>query len=233
MTCETWPVEYPCDVSGYDPELVTAATTASQSILWSMSGRRYGVCETTESYRQPCNSPCYVPWADDFGPGVEWRLLGGGVRRKCCAIQLAQAPVRSIEEVTVFGDVQDPDSYYLGRGILYRINDCWPCADDCDTPPVEVTYKYGIDVPVLGSLALGELTCELLRGWTGADCRLPSNAIAVTRQGVTVNLGSPEILFEQNRIGLPISDQFIQFANPMRLRARSTVHSPDMSRRVR
>jgi hypothetical protein len=232
MSCEVWSVRFPCDVSEYDASLVAAAVDASQSILWAMTGRRFGVCEQTESYSMPCSSPCYVPWADDFGPGVEYRL-GYGDRRKCCALTLSSKPVRSITQVKVFGEVLDPSEYYLGRGVLYRLGACFPCDDDCDFPPIEVTYKYGIDVPVLGELAMGELACELLAGWEGIDCRLPSNAVSVSRQGVTVDLSNPEVLFAQNRIGLPICDQFIYTNNPDKLRGHSTVHSPDIARRVR
>jgi hypothetical protein len=232
MSCEVWPVRFPCDISEYDADLVTAAVDASQSILWAMTGRRFGICETTESYRMPCTSQCYTPWQDNFGPGVDYQL-GNDNRRKCCAIALESRPVKAIMEVKLNGDVLDPDEYYLGRGTLYRIGQCWPCDEECDLPPIEVTYKYGIDVPVLGELAMGELACELLAGWDGMDCRLPSNAVSVTRQGVTVDLSSPETLFAQNRIGLPISDQFIYTSNPDRLRSRSTIHSPDIARRVR
>ncbi len=232
MTCEAWTPILPCDVSGDDPDLVDAAVAAGTSILWAMTGRRFGLCSTTEWYRSPCSTPCTAPYADEFGPGVEWRL-GAGRRRACCAIALEQTPVRSIDEVLIDGVAVDPDTYYLGRSRLYRIGECWPCETDCEVPPVAVSYTYGIDVPVLGQMALGELACELLRGWTGADCRLPSNAVAVTRQGVTVDLGTPEVLFEQNRLGLPISDQFIRSVNPDRLRSASRVYSPDVARRVR
>lgn len=232
MTCQEWDPIFPCDISEDDPTIVAAAVEASQSILWSMTGRRYGICETVESYAMPCSSACEVPWGDEFGPGVEWRL-GYQYRRKCCAIILSQTPVRSISEVRIDGVVQDPDTYYLGRGRLYRIGECWPCEESCEYPPIQVTYSYGIDLPILGQMALGELACEIIRGWGGLDCRLPTNAISVTRQGVTVDLGTPEVLFAQNRIGLPICDQFIRSVNPDGLRSASTVHSPDLPRRVR
>lgn len=234
MICSDWPVRYPCDLTGEDPAIVAAATEAAQSILWGLSGRRFGVCETTEFYRMPCSNPCVLPFADDFGPGVEWRLGGdSNWYRKCCGITLAQTPVRSIVSVTVDNETLLSTDYYLGRGVLYRIGECWPCEQDCDYPPVSVTYRYGIDVPALGELAMGELACELIAGWTGADCRLPSNAISVTRQGVTVDLGNAQTLFDQGRIGLPISDAFLRETNPGRLMSASTVHSPDTARRVR
>lgn len=231
MECAEWPVRFPCDLTGEDPDLVSAAVASAQQILWSLSGQRYGICETTESYRLPCTSPCYVPWADQFGPGVEYALVGE--RRKCCAIHLHSKPVKAILSVEIDGVALDPDEYYLGRSILYRIGQCWPCEDECEIAPIEVEYAYGIDVPPLGELAMGELACEILAGLTGADCRLPSNAISVTRQGVTVDLGDAQTLFDQGRIGLPISDAFLRATNPNHLTTPSAVYSPDLARRVR
>lgn len=232
MECSDWPIRWPCDISGEDEALLEMVQASAQQILWSLSGRRFGVCETTEFYRMPCTTPCYLPWADEFGPGVEWRL-GQWDRRKCCAIPLDQRPVRGIKEVKVYGEVQDPITYYLGKGVLYRIEECWPCDQDCEFPPVEVTYTYGIDPPALAELAMGELACELLAGITGADCRLPSNAISVTRQGITVDLGDASTLVAENRIGLPISDVFLRSVNPSKLMMPSAVYSPDKARRVR
>jgi len=231
MNCADWDIHWTCDIDGVDPDLLEKARLSAQETLWAMSGRRYGVCETTESYRMACDSPCYVPYRDNFGPGVEYRL--GGDRRRCCAIHLAQNPVRGVVEVKVMGEVQDPDTYYLGKGVLYRIGQCFPCERDCELPPVEVTYTYGIDPPALASFAMGELACEFLAALTDADCRLPSNAISVTRQGVTVDLGTAETLFDQNRLGLPLVDQFLRNANPNKLVQRSAVYSPDLARRMR
>lgn len=234
MTCEPWPVRYPCDVLDEDPTLLELARSSAESILWGLSGRRYGVCSTTEWYEMPCSSVCALPFADDFGPGVEWRLTGDwNYRRKCCEIPLQQRPARAILEVKIDGVVLDPAEYQLQRDTLGRLGECWPCNQECDEPRIEVTYEYGIDVPALGELAMGELTCELLAGFTGADCRLPSNAISVTRQGVTVDLGDAQTLFDQGRIGLPISDAFLRETNPDRLTTRSVVYSPDRARRIR
>lgn len=236
MECSDWPARYPCDVEAYDPVLLAAAKSSAQSILWGLSGRRYGVCETTEYYRMPQTTRCYLPWADEFGPGVEWRLEGGygwqGLRA-CCQINLAQTPARAVSQVKIDGVVIDPSTYFLGRGVLSRVGTCWPYEDGCEFPRIEVTYSYGIDVPALGELAMGELTCEIIAGWTGADCRLPSNAISVTRQGVTVDLGDAQTLFDQGRIGLPISDAFLRQTNPGKLMSASTVHTPDRARRVK
>jgi hypothetical protein len=105
--------------------------------------------------------------------------------------------------------------------------------DDCDDPAIEVSYIYGIDVPILGQLAMGEVACEILAGLSGADCRLPSNAISVSRQGVTVDLGDAQTLFDQGRIGLPLADAFLRAVNPTKIVSQSMVFSPDMTRRAR
>ena len=231
MSCDDWPIRWACDITDVDDDLLDLARESAQSILWAMTGRRYGTCEQTEFYRTPCTDECNYAWRRRFGPGVEYALMHEP--RNCCSIHLAQAPVRGISEVKVYGTVLDESFYALERGKLKRIGDCWPCEDDCEDPPVEVTYTYGIDVPALGELAMGELACEILAGLRGLDCRLPSNAVSVTRQGVTVNLEDSASLYAQHRIGLPLCDQFIRDANPDKLRQRSQVYSPDMARRAR
>lgn len=231
MECTDWSVTWACDIADYDPDLVAAATSAAQTLLWSLTGRRYGLCSTTEGYRLACNNPCVAPWGDEFGPGVQYELGLG--RRDCCRILLSQTPVRSVDLVAVSGAILDPSEYVLERDSVMRIGECFPCEQYCEVAPVEISYTYGIDVPPLGSLAMGELACEFLRGWTGADCQLPSNAISVTRQGVTVDLGDAQTLFEMGRIGLPISDAFIRSVNPNKLQSASKVYSPDMPRRAR
>jgi hypothetical protein len=230
--CDDWPIRYPCDVAEVDPALLTLVRESAQSILWSLSGRRYGTCTTTESFRTPCDDPCYQPYYSEFGPGVEYQL-GVRYRDPCCRLQLASLPVRAIVEVTVQGEILDPSEYALERDVLWRNGACWPCDSACDEPPVVVEYIYGIDPPPLAELAMGELACELLAGLQGADCRLPSNAVAITRQGVTVDLGDVRTLFEMGRIGLPICDAFLRSVNPNHLASRSVVYSPDLARRVR
>lgn len=236
MNCDDWPIQWPCDISTEDEDLVLLARQSAQQMLWALSGRRFGICTTTEEYSMPCSGGCAFPWGYDFGPGVEWRLqrdYGLAYPRLCCRIRLSQTPVRSVDLVLLNGEIMDPADYQLQRGQLARLGECWPCEQECEIAPISVTYTYGIDVPALGQLALGELACELLAGLNGGDCRLPSNAIAVTRQGVTVDLGDAAVLMAQNRIGLPISDAFIRAVNPGKLHQPSGVYSPDLPRRVR
>jgi len=231
MSCDDWPIRWNCDITDVDDDLLDLARSSAQSILWGMTGQRYGVCEETQTFRLPCDSPCVRPYGRTFGPGVEYALAGD--RRTCCALHLISKPVRSVESVFVNGEELDADEYVLERDVLRRIGSCWPCDDECGIAPIEVTYRFGIDIPPLGELAVGELACEILNGLRGLDCRLPSNAISVTRQGITVDLGDAQTLYEQMRVGLPLVDSFIRYANPGRLIMPSTVHSPDIARRAR
>lgn len=231
MECAAWEIRWACPVEDVDEALLELARSSAQEVLWGLSGRRYGVCETTETFRLPCDLPCALPWGTDFGPGVEYRL--GADPRRCCRLYLPSRPPRAVLEVKVNGEVVDPATYTLERHYLMRIGSCWPCEQECDVAPIEVSYAYGVDPPALATLAMGELACEFLAALTGADCRLPSNAISVTRQGVTVDLGNVQTLYEEGRLGLPISDAFLRQANPGKLMAASAVYSPDLSRRAR
>jgi len=229
MTCDPWPVRWPCSIDTEDEDKVAAARDAAQSILWSLSGRRFGLCSTTESYRANCSSACGMPYktADGY-----WHNSMADAHT-CCHVLLAQKPVRAVLELKVENQVQPSDTFALERDYLWRKHACFPCVDDCDDPVIEVTYAYGLDVPVLGELAMGEVACEILAGLSGADCRLPSNAISVSRQGVSVDLGDAQVLFDQGRIGLPMADAFLRAVNPGRLMSQSQVFSPDMVRRSR
>ena len=229
MTCDAWPIIWSCPIETEDETKVEAAREAAQSLLWGLSGRRYGLCSVTESYRASCTSSCGIPYKDSDG---NWRN-GVADSHTCCHVELFNKPVRAILQVKISGEVQPPSDYALERDYLWRNGACFPCVADCDDPEIEVTYAYGIDVPMLGQLALGEVACEILRGMTGADCRLPSNAVSVSRQGVTVDLGDAQTLFEQGRIGLPLADAFLRYANPGKLVSQSRVYSPDMARRSR
>jgi hypothetical protein len=123
VTCEPWPIRWPCDITDTDEALLDLAQESAQSILWGLSGRRYGVCTTTESYRVGCHSSCVPIWRD-FGPGVEYLL--GGRREVCCRLHLQQIPVRAILAVEVEGVLLDPESYALEGDVLWRADDCWP-----------------------------------------------------------------------------------------------------------
>lgn len=219
MTCEAWPIVWPCDIEGELPELVAKAKAAAQSELWARTGRRYGRCTVTEQYRPVPSASCW------WGPPAVAR---GGT---CCAIPLLHTPVRKVTSVTVFGAVLDPSGYYQRHGRLVRVGACWSQVDECDANPIEVTYEWGYDPPPLAELAMGEVAAEFLQGFKTGKCRLPRGLIAVTRQGVSAQgRPAPEVNTSGSvgPIGLPIADALIGTVNPFRRAAPSRVYSPDL-----
>ena len=230
MTCEPWPITWPCDTTGADPELVALAQAAAQNLLWAMGGRRLGVCTWTERYRPACSCPgcCVAPFHDAAG----WHNRVGGPAM-CCRILLAHRPVREVLAVTLDSAALDPAGYDVEAWAwLRRRGTCWPCAGDCDDPPVEVTYKAGNSLPAGTAAAMGEVACEFINGFTNKVCKLPSRAVSIARQGVTVQLADPATFVRSGRLGLPIADAWLSVVNPTGLSRPSRVYSPDLATRA-
>jgi len=226
-SCEDWPIAWACDTGDVDPELLVLAEDGARSILWAYGGRNVGRCTFTEGYYPGCDACPGAPYKTASG---QWR--NGGGAHDCCRILLVRQPVASIEAVTVNGELLDPAAYTTDGAWLRRNGECWPCGgDDCSAPPVVVTYTAGRPLPAFTPAAMGEVACEVLYGLQGAACKLPSRAVSVTRQGVTVQLAAADDLAGRNRLGLPIADAWITIMNPGGLQAASRVYSPDLARR--
>ena len=250
MACEPWPVLWSCeDPPTVEPAQLLAATEAARSLLWHLSGARFGTCEVTERYRPAGGGSCGVPYKD-FRTGL-WH--NGGTGGNCCSIHLRSRPAQRVVSVELHGSLMGPGEYRLeGAGNLVRVGACWPAVGECDDPPIRVTYTWGValrppvydesDPPVVikapspywgaAGLAMGELVREFVDGMCGEPCKLPSRIASITRQGVTVNFVSPEEWFALGLVGMPLTDSFIRSVNPKGRRAPSRVYSPDMARRV-
>lgn len=227
MACDAWPITWPIDTSGIEPEVMAAAAGAAQGLLWAMTGRRYGLCTVTERYRPACAGECGLPKPELVGTDVWTNRTGVGA--VCCRLPLVNYPVRRIVSVSDSGETLSPGQYRIGRGSsIERIGTCWRCTDDCTEPPIVVTYRYGHDLPSIATLAMGEVAVEYTALFTGKTCKLPSRARTVTRNGVTVDMGDPEVLQRMHRLGLPIADSLIAATNPNGLQAPSRVYSPDL-----
>lgn len=231
MTCEDWPLIWPCDPPEGTDEKVAAATAAARELLWARTGRRLGLCSIVESYEVPGAALCAIPY---LGDDRLWHLGRPGVAR---FILLTQQPVHSVQSVTIDGAVADPSSYRLAGSRLFRVGADWPAQTAAeDAPRIVVSYTHGVSLAegsrwhTLAALAMGEVAMEVYRLMCGEACKLPSRAVSVTRQGVTVQLSDPQQYVEQGLLGLPIADQLILATNPTRMRARSRVYSPDMAR---
>ena len=231
MTCEPWPITWPNPIDDVDADLLAVAAKAAQGLLWSMSGRRLGVCSTREAYRPACGGACGLPSPTYEGRDV-WRN-SWAAGENCCDLTLARQPVRDVSSVTVNGTVLDAGGYRVEGSTLKRVGACWECGEPCDELPVVVDYRYGADPPALAALAMGEVATEFLSLFQGGACRLPARGRrTISRNGTNIELTDPSTLVAIRRLGLPIADALIQMTNPNGLTARSRVYSPDLPRRV-
>lgn len=163
-----------------------------------------------------------------------------------CYVDLP-GPVYDIVAVRVDGVVIDPATYEIeGSGRLLRIGRdaageprCWPDCQDMtlsgDQPGTfEVTYRTGLALPAMGSLAVAKLTEHLLKGCSGGGCGCGvgtrQNLQRLSRQGVDLEFADPQELFQDGRTGIEAVDWFIRAVNPYGLASTMRVLSPDAPR---
>lgn len=215
MTCEAWPIVWPCDLpAGSTDEQKDAAQAAAQLVLWSRTGRRLGSCEAVETFDVG---------GDCLPDSTQW-------------IWLTAAPISAVTTVTVNSAVRSAELYRLEGSRLRPVGTGYGWVGSGGPALVEVAYTWGVPLvdgdPLAGlaAAAMGEVANEWLNAQCGGECRLPSSLASVARQGVTKTFRS---LDEQPLLlGLPIADQLILSVNPDQKVARSRVYSPDMPARV-
>lgn len=227
--CQDWEVTWPCTVEGIDPDLLAAARAAAQSIVWAVLGRRHGFCSTVAlidnaTWWQVCGSGLWSPYIVDG----RIRNCPAPGREGCCSLRLPHRDVVEVTSVTIGGVVVDPESYFLhSDGTLRSSGGCWPTHGQCEESPIEVTYVHGVAPPPGADMAVGEVGCEILAPYRGEVCKLPSRAVSISRNGISIDLGDPTVLLEAGLWGLPILDALIKSVNPNKLQMRSGVASPD------
>ena len=221
---EEWPIQWPCCTDEVSPEVIEMARQGAQDLLWALSGRRLGITNYHESYYPACRCGCIGPYKTIQG---YWR--NGSYSYDCCRLLLAHRPVVDVTEVLVFGQVLASEEYGWSPSYLRSRWSCWPCLERCLDPPIEVSYTAGVPLPGGTALAMGEVACEILSGLRGDPCQLPSRAVSVSRQGVTVDLGEPAL---PGRLGLPLTDAWLTMVNPGRLDRPSRVYSVDLPARA-
>lgn len=229
MPCEPWPITWPCDVATVDPDLLAAAQSLAEQLVWSLSGYRIGICDYREAFRHPSTGYCGFPYKDANG---NWRNNGqrGG---ECCRVLLTNRPVEAITEVVDAGVVLDRTEYMMEGSWLRRRGACWTSSFPCDDPQLIVVYQAGVPFPAGTGAAVGEVACEYLSALQGGQCRLPSRATSITRQGVTVTLDTAADFVGRRRIGLPITDAWLESVSGSGPRVASRVYSPDLARGFR
>lgn len=233
-----------CDCPDASENLIVEAIQVASDILYALSGRQYpGLCSETV---RPCmcGSCGRSNWFPGWGGFDTLPALIGGIWLNVCAhpteycdcignaLRLPRPRVDSVDSVLVNGAVFT--DFRLDRpGWLVRTDGLpWPSRQDIWREPTEVgtwqvTYTHGQLPPPGGLFAAKHLTSELVKACTGAACRLPAHAVAVTRRGVTYELEA-----FKGRTGIPEVDMWLAAVNPESRQRRAKITAPDDPRFV-
>lgn len=261
MAC-TWPVIWPdCDADGgpgpkcgpladMPAEEQQKWLTMAGDLLDSWTGGRFGLCDHTV---RPCKTLCHdgrSTWygSGPGGGGTPWMptLIGGqwfnvtcgacGDRCSCTHVEslTLPGPVDAITEITIDGDVLDPDTYRVDnhRYLIRMDGGSWPDCQDLEADEDEpgtfvVRFTRGRPVPLGGQMAVGRLACELAKAACGdRGCELPKRVQSITRQDVTVTMLDTFEDLAEGRTGIWIIDSWVSsVTKPAR---PSRVLSPDL-----
>lgn len=140
-------------------------------------------------------------------------------------------PIGEVTDVKIDGVTLAPTAYAVYGDQLVRVDgESWPLcqdilSDDSAQGTFAVTYRQGYPIDEIVNIAAGTLALELYYACRGESCRLPANATAVTRQGLTIELAGS--LFVQGWTGIPEVDVVIGLLNPHGLKVAPQVWSPD------
>ncbi len=195
----------------------TKAIAVASVLLHALSGYRVGTRSVTVRpirLGAGCSGLPATPGAQSYGSAREWPLPG---------------PVHSVARVVLDGAALT--TWSLVGDSIYRTDTAWPSDQDLSRATTEkgtwaVTYIRGAEPDEAARQAVGELACELIKGWEGGDCRLPQRVTTITRQGVTVALTDPMDLFDKGRTGIAGVDLWLASVNPANLRRPASVAYP-------
>lgn len=245
-------------------------------VLFRLSGRQYpGLCSRTV---RPCfgdgcgcGNPGWLQWpqggwsywvwdqaaAGWAFPSLPYRIDGEWWNMgSCCAGECAlpsvllPAPVASITEVVIDGEVLDPSAYAVEqhRRLVRLDGNDWPCTQDRrrssgayanDDPPSvndgsrdgtwQITYSYGRVPDQSGLTAVSRFACEVAKFLCNADdCVLPQRLRTIVREGVSMDFADPLVFLDEGgRVGIYEVDLWLNSVNPGKLARRSAVRRLD------
>lgn len=219
------------------PALLQAKIFEASYLGWMASGRQFGGICTDRI--DPCeDSPvtsAAVTWRNNWptfeaftgtpsgggcGCGGTGSCVGG-------AVTFPYVPVRSIEAVTIDGDVLAPSAYTLwnGRWLVRNDGHGWPCSQ---SPAWSIDYTWG-NVPDLAGLgAVLAMACEMAKACTDQACALPSRIRTLTTEGTTIDVADPLEFLEQGRFGFYPMDLWLSQVNPAGIDRAAKVINVDL-----
>lgn len=218
--------------AAYDAALArrNSAEDLAVTVLWALSGRQFGVIETTV---RPCHSGYpLVRMSGHWGEVPCGCGLGGCVVAGPRVVHLP-GPVNPHSDdtpivVTIGDQIIASDQYTLEGDALYRIGAVWP-RQDLGRPLGEsgtwfVTYHRGTPAPALVAPLVGQLAREFLLACSDdpGECRLPATLTQMTRQGVT-HVFDPARILSAGYTGLVEVDRWLAAVNPHRLAQNAVV----------
>lgn len=229
-----------------DPVIQSSARDYAALILWAATGRQFGLCTVTV---RPCGMErCPDGMANFFGwdwSGGTWSpYIFNGTWFNCacpgtcccdprCQVRL-MGPVESVTEVLIGGIAVDPATYRVddNHWLVRTAGECWPNCPDMNTDDgdnvFEVTYVRGTAPPPALLRAASTLACEWAKACTGADCRLSNRVTSIARQGINIEMASPEAFMEDGATGLWEVDSVVQALNPFRRKSRARIWAPEL-----
>lgn len=230
-----------------DPAIQASARDYAALILWAATGRQFGLCTVTV---RPCGMrPCTDGTIDFLGyelssaTWVPYVFNGNWFNCACpgiccceprCQVRL-MGPVDSVTEVLIGGIAVDPATYRVDdkHWLVRTAGECWPTCADLDTDDgdnvFEVTYVRGTTPPPALLRAASTLACEWGKACTDAECRLSNRVTSIARQGVSIEMASPDEFLDNGLTGLWEVDSIILALNPFRRKQRARIWSPELN----
>lgn len=199
-----WPLDVSCCPHNVSEAKRRQLQAAAIDLMFVQTGGRFTLCVDTF---QPCNV-CEVCF--QWYRGVPLPAFLGGSFDCTCAVRqmdlwsLCGGPITEIVSIKMHDGVTEtvvPTSDYALVGGRYlrpyrggALMPVWP-AQDLQIPygsPLghtwQIVVRHGVAPPPSVLLGTQDLACQLMAYCVGAPCDLPSNAVAVTREGVTIKL---------------------------------------------
>lgn len=229
-----------------DPAIQAAAQEYAALILWAATGRQFGLCDVSV---RPCGmTRCNDGMLDFYGfswSGGTWvPYIFNGAWFNCacpgtcccdprCQVRL-MGPVDSVTSVTIGGVAVNANTYRVDNDhwLVRTAGECWPVCADLDTDDGDnvfiVNYIRGTPVPAALLTAASTLACEWGKACIGAECRLSNRVTSLARNGITIDMASPEQFLDEGLTGLWEVDAIIRALNPYGHKQRRRIYAPEL-----
>ncbi len=250
--CESWPVQWCCELDLSAAPVTGMAVRAASEYVWAVSGRQHGSCEVLV---RPCRRECgpasdswwwrgvaggWPTWpAFGAGSSLWWSAVCGGCRGHCACNSADElrldVAAQSVTSILIDGTELPASGYafYNGDTLVRTDGERWPLCQDWSVPVSgvgawSVTARFGLPVPELGRLAVGEVACQVAKHCGGdPSCQLPPGLQSQTRAGSTYVYFDPGRLREARLTGFTWVDRFVDAVNPARHQMGARIWNPD------